>query len=133
MRASEQQALQTVRAFLATLQEGSGDALRFLTDDVEQLEQPNRLNPRGTTSDKAELQRRTGLARQIIRRQHYEIVSELAQGERVVIEARWTAELAVPMGSLNAGAAMKAHFAMFFELRDGLIHRMRNYDCFEPW
>ncbi|MGM9480181.1 nuclear transport factor 2 family protein [Roseateles sp. NT4] len=133
MRAADLESLQVVRDFLATLQEGSRDAMRFLTDDVEQVELPNRLNPHGATSDKAELQRRTGLARQIIRRQRYDIVSELAQGDRVVIEARWSAELAVPMGSLDAGATMKARFAMFFELRDGLICRVRNYDCFDPW
>ena len=44
-----------------------------------------------------------------------------------------SAELAMPRGSLNAGATMTAQFAMFFELRDGLICGMRNYDCFEPW
>jgi hypothetical protein len=41
--------------------------------------------------------------------------------------------LAVPLGELAAGASMRAHFAMFFELEDGRIRRQRNYDCFEPW
>jgi hypothetical protein len=39
----------------------------------------------------------------------------------------------VPLGTLAAGAAMTAHFAMFFELSEGRIALQRNYDCFEPW
>lgn len=35
-------------------------------------------------------------------------------------------------GRLAAGAEMRAHFAMFFEFRNGLIYKQRNYDCFEP-
>jgi ketosteroid isomerase-like protein len=52
------------------------------------------------------------------------------QGDR---EARWEAELAVPVCSLTAGDIMRAHFAMFFEFRDGRIWRQRNYDCFEAF
>jgi ketosteroid isomerase-like protein len=28
---------------------------------------------------------------------------------------------------------MRAHFAVFIELRDGKIAEQRNYDCFEPF
>ena len=37
------------------------------------------------------------------------------------------------MTTESTGASMKAHFAMFFEFREGRIALQRNYDCFEPW
>jgi len=71
--------------------------------------------------------------RGLLARQRYEIVSELADNDRVAVEATWSATLAVPLGTLAAGDSMRAHFAMFFELVDGKIRNQRNYDCFEPW
>jgi hypothetical protein len=41
--------------------------------------------------------------------------------------------LLVPLATLQAGATMNAHFAMFFEFENGRIRVQRNYDCFEPW
>ena len=35
--------------------------------------------------------------------------------------------------ALESGSSLRAHFAMFFEFKDGLISSQRNYDCFEPW
>ena len=51
----------------------------------------------------------------------------------VAMEAEWTGVLAVELGSLPQGAEMRAHFAMFFDIEDGLIRTQRNHDCFEPW
>ena len=69
----------------------------------------------------------------MLREQRYDVVSVVAQGDRLAVEADWSAELALPVGTLAAGAIMRAHFAMFFEMSDGLIRLQRNYDCFEPW
>ena len=127
--------LATIRAYLEALQRGAvGDALaKFFTPDARQIELPNRLNPRGGVSDLATILRRAEQGQKLLRNQQYEIVSELAQDHRVAMEAKWTGTLAVPLGSLQAGATMTAHFAMFFELIDGRIQLQRNYDCFEPW
>jgi hypothetical protein len=57
----------------------------------------------------------------------------VAQGERVAVEALWTGKLAIAIGSLHAGAEMRAHFGMFFECENGRIRRQHNYDCFESW
>jgi predicted ester cyclase len=69
----------------------------------------------------------------LLSHQHYEIRSAIAEGSRVAVEAAWSGTLAVPLGTLVAGAIMKAHFAMFFEVVDGRIRMQRNHDCFEPW
>lgn len=77
--------------------------------------------------------KRAEQGQKLLRQQRYEIRSEVAQESRVAVEAQWSAVLAVSFGSLSAGASMKAHFAMFFELTGGRISLQRNYDCFEPW
>ena len=51
----------------------------------------------------------------------------------MILEVLWAGTLAIPVGSLAAGDEMRAHFAVFIELRDGRIYRQRNYDCFEPF
>lgn len=124
-----------VRSYLEALEAGAvGEALaRFFTADAEQVELPNQLNRTGGTSDLATLLRRAEQGRQLLQRQSYDVRSIVEQGDRLAVEARWSAVLAVPIGSLPAGATMSAHFAMFFELRAGRIRSQRNYDCFEPW
>jgi len=54
------------------------------------------------------------------------------EGDRAAVEATWHGTLAIAVGTLPAGATMKAHFAMFFEFEGDRIRRQRNYDCFEP-
>jgi ketosteroid isomerase-like protein len=69
----------------------------------------------------------------VIASQSYEIVNAIASGNTVVLEAIWTATLALGFGSLAPGDTMRARFAQFLEFRGGLIVRVRNYDCFDPW
>lgn len=127
--------LATVRRYLAALEAGAvGDELaRFFTADAVQIELPNKLNPSGGRSDLAALRKRAEQGQKVLQRQSYEVVSEVVQGDRVAVEALWTGVLAIPLGTLPAGARMKAHFAMFFEIQEGRISVQRNYDCFEPW
>lgn len=81
----------------------------------------------------AEVLARSIAGQRILKSQVFHIDNCIASGNSVAVEARWTGVLAIPLGTLAAGAEMRAHFAMFFELVDGRIHRQRNYDCFEPW
>lgn len=131
----EQENLDIVRKYLAALESGlAGDALApFFSEVVLQVEFPNRLNPNGQESDFGSVLERSIQGKKILTSQKYDILNELAQGDRVAVEANWTGTLAVPLGELTEGFEMKAHFAMFFELRKGRIVRQHNYDCFEPW
>ncbi len=124
-----------VRAYLSALESGTvGAALAaFFADDVVQVELPNRLNPKGGTSDRETLLQRAEKGQKLLKSQRYAVRSLLASGTQVAVEAEWQGELAIPVGTLAAGDVMKAHLAMFFELREGLIVSLRNYDCFEPW
>jgi len=124
-----------VRSYLAALEAGATgkDLARFFTPDAEQVELPNKLNPTGGRSDLPTLLRRAEQGQRLLLRQSYKVRSIVEQGAHVAVEASWSAVLALPVGSLASGQTMKAHFAMFFELREGRISSQRNYDCFEPW
>jgi ketosteroid isomerase-like protein len=124
-----------VRTYLKALQSGeAGDSLRrFFTDDVRQIELPNQLNKNGQESGLEHILERSRQGLKVLQRQQYEIVSALAQGDRVAVEARWSGVLAVSLGTMAAGTEMKASFAMFFSFRDGRISIQSNYDCFDPW
>ncbi|NYF50293.1 nuclear transport factor 2 family protein [Tunturiibacter gelidoferens] len=124
-----------VHAYLNALQSGeAGDDLRrFFTDDVRQVELPNQLNRRGQVSDLEDILKRSQQGLKILQQQQYEVISEMALGDRVAVEARWTGVLAVALGTMAAGTEMKASFAMFFRFRDERIAMQRNYDCFDPW
>jgi ketosteroid isomerase-like protein len=135
MTGTEEANLNTVRAYLAALEAGeSGEALgHFFNADYRMTELPNRLNPNGRESGLANAIERSKQGKTVLRSQRYEIVSSLAQGNRVAFEVQWSGVLAIPLGTLTPASEMKAYFAMFLELRDGKISLQRNYDCFEPW
>jgi len=127
--------LDLIRLYLKDLALGvTGDGLAaYFTADAIQIEYPNLLNPNGGRSNLATLLKRAEQGQRVLRRQSYQVTSELAQGKHVAVEALWIGELAIQLGSLKPGDEMKAHFAMFFELEGGKIRSQRNYDCFQPW
>jgi ketosteroid isomerase-like protein len=135
MTNTESANLAAVRSYLTALENGAvGETLaRFFMEDAQQIEFPNRLNPNGGRSDLPTLLSRAEQGQRLLRAQHYEIRSEVAQGAAVAVEAVWTGTLAVALGSLSPGSTLRAHFAMFFDLSNGRIRAQRNYDCFEPW
>ena len=135
MSNEEEQNLQLVRSYLSALGSSvGGDELApFFAPDAVQIEFPNRLNPNGGRSDLATILVRAGQGKKLLAKQAYEIQSETAQGSKVAVEAIWTGTLAVPLGTLEAGSTMRAHFALHFEMRGGRIAIQRNYDCFDPW
>ena len=63
------------------------------------IELPNRLNPNGRESDLANAVERSKQGKTVLRQQRYEIVSALAQDNRVAFEVQWTGVLAIPLGT----------------------------------
>jgi SnoaL-like domain len=105
----------------------------FYAPDVLQEEYPNLLLPNGAVRDFINLRAAYDKSRYSIVRQSYEVVNAIASSNCVVLETIWTASLAVGIGKLSPGDTMRARFAQIFEFRDGLIFRIRNYDCFDPF
>lgn len=66
-------------------------------------------------------------------RQRYEVTNILAARTKVAVEAVFRATFKVDVAGLSKDDEMVAHFAMFFEMRDGRIARHHTYDCFVAW
>lgn len=123
-----------VRRYLAALQDfkPADDIAQFFHPQVRQIEHPNRLNPKGGESDLPTLLKRIDLGRKLLREQTFSIQSMMAQGGKVAVQAQWSGTVDVPLATLEPGARLRAHLAMFFELENGRIVRQHSYDCFEP-
>jgi ketosteroid isomerase-like protein len=132
---NEQANLDAARRYLAAIEHGTtGPALaEFFTPDVVHEEMPNRLAPNGARQGLDGILEAATRGQQVVSAQRYEVRSETASDERVVMEVIWTGTLAEPIGTLPAGGTMRAQFAVFLDFRDGKIAAQRNYDCFEPW
>lgn len=120
-------------AFLRSFETRDGSNAAYYAPDVVQREFPNLLTKAGATRDRAALLRGMEAGKKATTAERYEVVSLIAEGDEVAVEAIWTATLNVAVGSLAAGQTMRAYLAMFFTWRDGKIVAQRNYDCFEPF
>jgi RimJ/RimL family protein N-acetyltransferase len=123
------------RAYLEAIERGAPaeEIAAFFAEDAIQEEFPNLLNPSGARRDVDALREASERGRRAMASQRYEIDTLLTRDDTVALEVRWTGVLAIPLGTLPAGFAMRARFAVFLEYRDGRIVRQRNYDCFEAW
>jgi ketosteroid isomerase-like protein len=130
-----QELIERAKAFVAAVAAAGPRASieTFYANDIVQEEYPNLLLPNGAVRDFINLRAAYDKSRHTIAAQSCEIVNAIGSGNCVVLETIWTATLAVGFGKLAAGDTMRARFAQFFEFRDGLIFRIRNYDCFDPW
>jgi ketosteroid isomerase-like protein len=132
--AADSDNLSIARRYLEAIESGEpGAPLAFYARDVVQEEFPNRLTPKGARRDLTAMRDAGERGRKVMTAQRYEILNAVVNGDHVALEVQWTGTLAVPYESIPAGGAMRAHFAVFLEFRDGKIVRQRNYDCFEPW
>ncbi len=95
----------------------------FLHADVQVIEHPNRLNPNGATYDRAALRAAGERGAALLASERYEVRAMTCEGERVVAQIAWT-------GTLNDGRSMRAHICSVIELKDGLVWRQEQYDCF---
>jgi ketosteroid isomerase-like protein len=127
--------LDVIRDYFAAIERrGSFDEVsRFLSPDVVRQEFPNRFAPGGATRGLKELREAAERGRAVIKSQRYEILCSVCEGERVALEVQWTGVLAIPVGKLAPGDAMRARFGVFFEFREGKIARQHNYDCFDAF
>lgn len=130
-----QTAEQFVRGFLEAIErdEVVGREQEWFTEDVVQIEWPNKLAPTGATRDLNQLREAGERGRAIVEKQWYEVANVVAADNRVAVEAIFRATFKVDVAGLPKGEVMTANFAMFFEMRDGRIARHHSYDCFADW
>ena len=99
------------------------DVARRLHEDVLVIEHPNKLNPTGKTYDKAALRAAGERGAAVLAHEHYEIRSMIVEGDRAALLIAWS-------GTLKSGATMRADICSVIELRDGLVVRQEQFDCF---
>ena len=99
------------------------DVARRLHDDVVVVEHPNKLNPAGKSYDKAAIRLAGERGAAVLEREQYEIRSVIVEGDRAALSIVWTA-------TLKNGTTMRADICSVVELRDGLVWRQEQYDCF---
>src|SRR5262249_32037329 len=92
--------------------------------DVQLVEHPNKLNPKGTHTDRAAMDAAWDRGAALMARQTYEVRGLTVEGGRCVAQIGWT-------GELKTGAVMRAQICSVIELRDGKVWRQEQYDCFE--
>ena len=127
--------LAIARCYLEAIENGAeaGALAEFFTEDVVQEEFPNRLSPIGTHRDLKAVLASARKGKQIIRRQRFDVLNSIVDGDNVALEVLWSGLLAAPVDSLPADSELRAHVSIFLEFRDGKICRQHNYDCFDPW
>jgi ketosteroid isomerase-like protein len=113
-----------VLAYLRAIESHDLDRVaQFLHPDVQVIEHPNKINPAGKTYDGAALREAGERGKAVMASERYEVRALTVEGDRAVAQVLWT-------GTLHNGAQMQAHICSCFQLRDGLVHRQEQYDCF---
>lgn len=107
--------------------------LKCYAPDAIQIELPNLLKIKGDRRSVSDLKRDFEKGAKLLLSQSYEILSLIDDADRVSVEVLWRGTLAIPIKSLREGDQMKAHSAIFFEFKDGLIVTQKNYDCFDSF
>jgi len=127
--------LQTVKAFLKAVENRNGfeELPQFYHPDVIQTEYPNAITKNLANRTLKDLGNAAAKGKQVLQKEEYEIIHAYEINDTVIMEALWKGTLAISIGKLAAGDVMTAHFAQFFQFKDGKIFRQRNYDCFEPF
>jgi ketosteroid isomerase-like protein len=128
----EEANLTLVKAALEAIADGAtGERLKaFFHPDFVHEEYPSRMSPQGARRDLAATLAGAERGRQVMARQEWNIRTTIAQGDLVAVELDWLGVLAVAAGPLPAGHELRARVSLFIEVREGKIHRQRNYDCY---
>jgi len=124
-----------VLAYYAAIADGTTglEWERWFAPDVVQEEFPNRLLPGGARRDLRGLREAAERGAKLMNQQTFRVLTLVASGGTVVVEAEWRGQVGRDAGPFTAGTELRTRFAQVLELREGKIVALRNYDCFYPW
>lgn len=127
--------LTIAKNYIKALKSGkSGKELSiFFHPDMVQTELPNRLNPKGVTSDINQVLDRTEKSKKLLKTQDYEVIDAIVNGDMVVLQIVWTGVVATSVGTISTGQTMRGQFAMFLQFQNGQISKQTNYHCFDDF
>ena len=119
-------------ALVADPRASAEDVAPLLHPSARFVEHPNLVNPRGQDRGVEEAVAALAGSRSLLARADFDVLDHLAADERVVTRAVWTGTLAIDAGPLPAGTTLRADCSIHFLVRDGLIVRQENFDCYAP-
>jgi ketosteroid isomerase-like protein len=130
---SDQQAL--VIELMQALESGvhGKELRRFFHDDVEQVEYPSLVDPRVGSRRLEGMIAASELGAGMLAFQRYDVTRWIEDGDTVVCQAEWHAELAKDAGALRRGQRLHTYTVLIFTLREKKIIRQEVYDCYEPF
>lgn len=105
----------------------------LLHPDIEQRELPNALAPTGQVRGRDGMLKGVAAGKALLAEQRYVIDHIIEAGDQVVVEMRWSGVLAIDAGPLAKGTRLECAICTVIELRDGMVYRQRNYDCYAPF
>lgn len=124
--------LDCVLGLLRALESGGGaaDVAEFLAEDYVLTEAPHLLAPAGAVRNRAEALAGAAAAHNVVSGQRFEVRRTTCEGNRVVVEAEWTATLLMDLPHWDTGEVIRARIASVFEVREGRIISQDSYDCY---
>lgn len=125
-----------VKEYLAHVEKFSADAEAFqklVHPQVSFIEHPNPITKNGQVRNLSAALEGLETGKKILAWQKYEITNIVDDSTSLVVEAKWTGQVAVDVGHLKKDQVLTAYAAMRFDFKDGKIFRQVNYDCYEPF
>jgi len=124
--------LDCVLALLHAIEGGGGAAevAPLLAGDYTLNEAPHLLAPAGATRNRDEALAGADAARDVVSGQRFVVRRTTCEGNRVVVEADWSATLLMDLPHWDAGDVIRARVASVFEVRDGRVVSQDSYDCY---
>ncbi len=121
-----------VLALLHAIEGGGGAAevAPLLAGDYTLNEAPHLLAPAGATRNRDEALAGADAARDVVSGQRFAVRRTTCEGNRVVVEADWSATLLMDLPHWDAGDVIRARVASVFEVRDGRVVSQDSYDCY---
>ncbi len=128
--------IQIVEQYFALVSAFSNDRAAYdalLHPQMTETEYPNLLSPRLRQRSVDDGMKGIALSGQLLKFQRYDVRHWVEGGETLAVEVTWTGELRIDAGRLKKDQALKAEVCFVFQFREGKIHQLRHYDCYDPF
>lgn len=131
-RSDAEQLVRRYYQVVADLESTERDLLKLVSPDLQLIEHPNPIAPRGAVHD---LQGALGgfhAGKALLREQQFDVRDVIVAGDHVVVRACWRGVVGVDAGPYFAGQELSAQVAGILQIRGGLVTRHETYDCYNP-
>ena len=110
---------------------GGADAISpYLADSFLLTEAPHLLAPQGATRTLADVLAGADQSSGVVAGQKFSVRRTTCQGNRVAVEADWSATVLMDLRYWDAGETIRARTSSVFEVCDGRIVSQDSYDCY---